>query len=172
MRKVTTALAVRFKAERVAGPSREDHGDHDPLSPDPMRGSGNGRGPVSEGCGGEGATQSHEFIKDKQAAIALGKALFWDMQVGSDGVQACASCHFKAGADNRTKNQLNPDTLGGDDKFGNPSAIPPISVPGLPQFGPNYQVKADDFPFHSREPGNGRSAKTGVPGRRVRQRGS
>ena len=48
------------------------------------------------------------FVKDKQAAIALGKALFWDMQVGSDSVQACASCHSKAGADNRTKNQLNP----------------------------------------------------------------
>src|SRR5262245_54611797 len=48
------------------------------------------------------------FIKDRQAAIALGKALFWDMQVGSDGVQACASCHFRAGADPRSKNQLNP----------------------------------------------------------------
>ena len=31
--------------------------------------------------------------------VALGKALFWDMQVGSDGIQACASCHFHAGAD-------------------------------------------------------------------------
>src|SRR5262245_62487950 len=35
----------------------------------------------------------------RQAAVTLGKALFWDMQVGSDG-QACASCHFHAGADN------------------------------------------------------------------------
>src|SRR4051812_5908659 len=42
-----------------------------------------------------------------RAAIALGKALFWDEQVGSDG-QACASCRFHAGADDRTKNQLNP----------------------------------------------------------------
>src|SRR5262245_53403188 len=47
-----------------------------------------------------------DFLKDRQAAIALGKALFWDMQVGSDGVQACASCHFRAGADPRSKNQL------------------------------------------------------------------
>jgi hypothetical protein len=31
------------------------------------------------------------------------------MQVGSDGVQSCASCHFHAGTDNRTKNALNPD---------------------------------------------------------------
>lgn len=38
-------------------------------------------------------------MKDRQAAIALGKAL------GSDGVQACASCHFRAGADPRSKNR-------------------------------------------------------------------
>ena len=42
-----------------------------------------------------------DFVKNKQAAIQLGKALFWDMQVGSDGIQACASCHFNAGADSR-----------------------------------------------------------------------
>ena len=40
-----------------------------------------------------------DFVRDRQAAIALGKALFWDMQIGSDGVQACATCHFHAGAD-------------------------------------------------------------------------
>ena len=52
--------------------------------------------------------QLDEFVKDREAAIQLGKAWFWDMQVGSDGVQACASCHFHAGADNRSKNALNP----------------------------------------------------------------
>src|SRR5262249_34961722 len=31
-------------------------------------------------------------VRDRPAAIALGKALFWDMQAGSAG-QACASCH-------------------------------------------------------------------------------
>src|SRR5678816_728356 len=36
------------------------------------------------------------YVRDRRAAIALGKALFWDMQVGSDGIQACASCHFRA----------------------------------------------------------------------------
>jgi len=45
------------------------------------------------------------YIKDRDAAIRLGKALFWDMQVGSDGVTACASCHYQAGADGRDKNQ-------------------------------------------------------------------
>lgn len=58
-----------------------------------------------------------DFVKDKAAAIRLGKALFWDMQVGSDGVQACASCHFHSGADNRVKNQISPGLLGGDTTF-------------------------------------------------------
>jgi cytochrome c peroxidase len=52
-----------------------------------------------------------DFVADKAAAIRLGKALFWDMQIGSDGATACASCHFSAGADSRSKNQLNPGLL-------------------------------------------------------------
>jgi cytochrome c peroxidase len=75
------------------------------------------------------------YVRDRQAAIALGKALFWDMQVGSDGVQACGSCHFRAGADPRSINQLNP---GGAD---NPDL-------GIDLEGPNYQLKAADFPLH------------------------
>ena len=51
---------------------------------------------------------SATVIVDKQAAIALGKALFWDIQVGSDSVTACATCHFAAGADRRIINILNP----------------------------------------------------------------
>src|SRR4051812_29188636 len=39
-----------------------------------------------------------DFVADKQAAIALGKALFWDQQASSDNSMACASCHFHAGA--------------------------------------------------------------------------
>ncbi|MCA9034276.1 MAG: hypothetical protein KDA91_04045 [Planctomycetaceae bacterium] len=46
-------------------------------------------------------TDLSELIQDRNAAIALGKAFFWDMQVGSDGQTACASCHFRAGADGR-----------------------------------------------------------------------
>src|SRR6266496_5831253 len=49
-----------------------------------------------------------QFVKSKADAIKLGKALFWDMQVGSDAVQACASCHNHAGADVRSKNTVNP----------------------------------------------------------------
>lgn len=47
-----------------------------------------------------------DFIQDRQAAIALGKALFWDMQAGSDGMTACATCHWHAGADGRIGNTL------------------------------------------------------------------
>src|SRR5437879_11387113 len=80
------------------------------------------------------------YIKDRNAAIALGKALFWDMAVGSDG-QACASCHFHAGADLRSKHQLNPGFR----------AVPPdnsFSTFGFSGGRPNYQLKAADFPFH------------------------
>src|SRR6185295_812761 len=52
-----------------------------------------------------------DYVRDEAAAIRLGKALFFDMQAGSDGVVACATCHFQAGADGRVKNQLNPGTL-------------------------------------------------------------
>jgi len=51
------------------------------------------------------------FVRNDEALFKLGKALFWDMQLGSDGIQACASCHFKAGADNRSKNQVSPGLL-------------------------------------------------------------
>src|SRR2546426_2325635 len=80
------------------------------------------------------------YIKDRTAAIALGKALFWDMAVGSDG-QACASCHFHAGADSRSKNQLNPGFR----------SVPPdttFTVFSAGGGGPNYQLKTADFPFH------------------------
>src|SRR3954451_513515 len=49
-----------------------------------------------------------DFVRDRQLAIALGKALFGDMQGGPDGIVACAPCHYHAGADARSINQLNP----------------------------------------------------------------
>lgn len=71
----------------------------------------------------------------RESAIRLGKALFWDMQVGSDNALACASCHFHAGADNRTKNQVSPGLNAGDTMFD--------------VIGPNGTLTGDMFPFHT-----------------------
>jgi cytochrome c peroxidase len=97
--------------------------------------------------------QLDDFIKDRKAAIQLGKALFWDMQLGSDGVMACASCHFHAGADNRTKNQFNPDRLTVvdarvDDVIGHYFGLTQL-IPDL-QFHtrqPNETIVREDFPL-------------------------
>ena len=62
-------------------------------------------------------------IVNMQAAIVLGKSLFWDMQVGGDGKQACASCHFQAGADNRVKNTINPGPDGIFQAVSGPGAL-------------------------------------------------
>ena len=79
----------------------------------------------------------NDIVRDPAMAIALGKALFWDMQVGSDGVQACASCHFRAGADPRSKNQLSPGL----------KHMPAVDLLFSNGRGPNYQLTAADFPF-------------------------
>ena len=86
-----------------------------------------------------------EFVADRDAAIQLGKALFWDPRVGSDNKTACASCHFQAGADSRTRNQLSPGLL----------KRPDADRTFQPGFGPNHQFVASeqngavsgDFPF-------------------------
>ncbi|MEH2452050.1 cytochrome-c peroxidase [Nostoc sp.] len=84
-----------------------------------------------------------DFVKDKVAAIKLGKTLFWDIQVGSDGLSSCASCHFHAGADNRSKNQISPGLLRiNADHTPNPDTV--FDVGGAP----NYQLRKEDFPFH------------------------
>src|ERR1044071_8298204 len=47
-----------------------------------------------------------QYVRDPTALVVLGKSLFWDMQVSSDGRVACASCHFHAGADHRVQNHF------------------------------------------------------------------
>ncbi|TMM04274.1 MAG: cytochrome C peroxidase [Actinobacteria bacterium] len=71
------------------------------------------------------------FVRDTGAAQKLGKALFWDMQAGSDGRTACATCHYDAGTDNRSRNQINPR-----------------GPAGFTVKGPNAQLTAADFPLH------------------------
>ncbi|MDD2758672.1 MAG: cytochrome c peroxidase [Methylomonas sp.] len=84
---------------------------------------------------------SSPIVVNKDAAIALGKALFWDQAVGSDG-QACASCHFHAGADSRVKNQINPGQLSSQRSGLAFDALPSGSG------GPNHELSLNDFPLH------------------------
>jgi cytochrome c peroxidase len=72
-------------------------------------GPGNGGGglstvPVPQPIGGD--------IVNQAAAVRLGKALFWDEQVGGDGQIACATCHFHAGADNRAVTPTSTGVVG------------------------------------------------------------
>lgn len=85
---------------------------------------------------------SHRIVVDKQAAIQLGKALFWDASVGSDGV-ACATCHFHAGADRRTRNQLDSGVLHAGATTA--TSFEPTASGG--KGGPDYQLRSADFPL-------------------------
>jgi Di-haem cytochrome c peroxidase len=64
------------------------------------------------------------------------------MQVGSDGNLACASCHYKAGADNRSKNQISP----GLNRVSNDRSANPDNA--FTAGAPNYQLAPADYPFH------------------------
>ena len=118
--------------------------------------------PFTVDATGNKTSISPSIIKNKAALIALGKMLFWDSQVGSDGL-ACASCHFQAGADNRVKNQIDPGVRNASGKFASNGVTPIGNVfdfmgsypntlhldPLLPTSGkgPNYTLKKKDFPF-------------------------
>jgi cytochrome c peroxidase len=83
------------------------------------------------------------YIKDMNAAIQLGKALFWDMQAGSDGKVACATCHFHAGADSRLNSTLHPDGT----NFG-------VNGSGV-SMSSSYTLAPADFPFFQVAPVDG-----------------
>lgn len=104
---------------------------------------------------GPTAAELNDVVLDKNAAIALGKAFFWEMNFGSDGQTACASCHFGAGADTRTMNEVDPG-LRRVDSNGFPSADSTTFFPG---FGPNHRLSLSDFPLHKlSDPNNSGSA--------------
>jgi cytochrome c peroxidase len=79
-------------------------------------------------------SNENDYVRDRAVGAALGKSLFWEQQIGSDAVQACGSCHAHAGADNRTKNQMNPNDIGGDVLF----EVQPA----------NGELVVTDFPFN------------------------
>jgi cytochrome c peroxidase len=105
------------------------------------------------------------IVVNRQNALLLGKALFWDQQTGSDGV-ACATCHFAGGADNRITHQVNPGTgdirfTGGDAAFGgmtaanNARVVSPAHTVGKSaggrDLGNNQTLDFTDFPLHRLE---------------------
>ena len=66
-------------------------------------------------------------MRDPGALVVLGKALFWDMQLGSDGRTACATCSLS-----RRRQSSRPE-----------SAVDPLG-----DFPANYILSPGDFLFH------------------------
>lgn len=101
----------------------------------------------------EPGKEIENFVEEKNRSLllVLGKSLFWDMQLGTDGIQSCASCHYHAGADNRSKNQTNP----GLSQYAVGSRKPPEFNTGG---NPNYQLTVADYPFHKLSDPNNRSS--------------
>ena len=96
-------------------------------------GGGGGNNPIAtlKGVAVPPRPGIERYIRDQQMLVTLGKALFWDMQVGSDGRTACATCHFHAGADHRITNQI---------------AGPQASALAIRS---NTTLAISDFPFHA-----------------------
>jgi cytochrome c peroxidase len=82
------------------------------------------------------------IVVNKALATVLGKAFFWDTNVGSDGV-TCAVCHHKAGSDSRITNQMAPGKLNSA-----PSGDTYEPTASGQSGGPNYTLQKADFPFH------------------------
>jgi cytochrome c peroxidase len=89
---------------------------------------------------------SSPIIVNQKFARILGKALFWDTAISSDGT-ACASCHYHAGADERSKNQLNTGDLDDDRILG--LTFQPTKSGSNPssRINTNYQLRKSDFPM-------------------------
>ncbi len=75
-----------------------------------------------------------DYIADRDAARRLGKALFWDVRLGSDGATACATCHHQAGADPRRTNTMHPGANGGFSNAVTPGANAPAAIFPTMQF--------------------------------------
>lgn len=121
-------------------------------------------------------------IVDRAAAIRLGKALFWDVQTGSDGQVACATCHFRGGADPRRTNSLHPgpdgvfssggvsgpgqtfltSSIANDDRMGSQGVFRAVfvSIPSDPASAAESCTSAQTDPFWDNRSVTGRNAPT------------
>ncbi|HGA2318989.1 TPA: cytochrome-c peroxidase [Pseudomonas putida] len=109
--------------------------------------------------GGRKVDLMSDYVINRAAVVPLGKALFWDMAVGSDGATACASCHYHAGVDHRVTNQINPGQANTNANvasiFNKPFTaaditgdVPSYTTRSGGKGGPNYTLKKGDFPTH------------------------
>src|SRR5215468_7426079 len=102
LRKISTMLAVALTTATVAMTLTEVAGGQSPavregkceLAEQLFPNHNPGPGTLKQVAVPE-PTDLSTYVRNRAVAIALGKAFFWDMQVGSDGVQACATCHFR-----------------------------------------------------------------------------
>lgn len=109
--------------------------------------------------GGRKVDLMSDYVINRAAVVLLGKALFWDMAVGSDGATACASCHYHAGVDHRVTNQINPGQANTNANVASifnkpftaadiPGDVPSYTTRSGGKGGPNYTLKKGDFPTH------------------------
>ncbi|GAB4254325.1 cytochrome-c peroxidase [Deferrisoma sp.] len=108
--------------------------------------------PTKEAIPGKSEGGTHDLAEiippgAEATAIQLGKAFFWDMQTGSDGLVACATCHFHAGTDSRTRNTVSPGADGVFDVT-----------------RPNGPVRLVDFPFRKLSDEETRPTDPAFPG--------
>lgn len=89
---------------------------------------------------------SKAIVVNQKYARILGKSLFWDESLGSDGM-ACASCHFHAGADFRADNQLSPGFLHAGSSTRTTFEPTASGAAG----GPNHELRLNDFPFYQHQ---------------------
>ena len=93
-------------------------------------------------------TNLADFIVNRPAAVALGKSFFWDMQAGSDGRVACATCHWHAGADIRFANTVHPGAPGSTFGPQLPASAAASAAAMSAYRGANSRLTAADFPTH------------------------
>ena len=109
-------------------------------------------------------TQLDGIVKDKDWLLVLGRAFFWDQQMGSDG-GSCASCHFSAGTDSRRTGQMNPAFRAGgapDTNFGctqGERCINGNETGSGGIAGSDYTFVESDYPFRQLEDVKDRHSK-------------
>jgi len=136
-----SAVGLRFSSEKAGVPDGPMITDIEvlatPVAPGPLDAE-----PIPL------PTDPDDYVMDRRKEILLGKALFWDMQVGSDGCTARATCHGHTCADIHTKHTLNPGAPGS--QFGHQTdqraALEAKALAGFR--GVSAQMRPDDYPFH------------------------